>query len=116
MVDDFRHYDPSLYPDMQARGFPLKQGFYYHGATHEQLCREGKVCSQQSGYYLKSKRHIFHGGKCKPAKEVALKYANYERLKNGLELLKELPENWPIPETWAGANKTPFTGPNPFIQ
>lgn len=112
--DDFEHYDPSLYPDFQARGFPLKQGFYYHGKTHEQLCREGNVCSQQSGYYVKSKRHIHHYGKTKPKAEVALKYFNYERLKNGQEPVKELPEGYAIPDTWAPGTKAKFEGPKPL--
>jgi hypothetical protein len=113
-VDDFEHYDPSLYPDYQARGFPLGQEFYYSGATHEQLCREGKVCSRVNGGYLKSKRHVFHYGKCKPTAEVALKYHNYDRLKNGLELVKELPPGFVIPETWAPGHKTKFEGPKPW--
>lgn len=111
--DDFDHYDPSLYPDFQARGFPLKQGFFYDGKTHEQLCREGKVCSQVNGAYLKSKRHIFHYGKTKPMEQVALKYHNYDRLKNGLETVTELPAGFVMPETWA-ATKAKFEGAKPW--
>jgi len=112
-VDDFQHYDPTLYPDYQARGFPLNQGFYYAGAIHEQLCRYGLVCSQ-AGDFSRSFLPLFHFGKCKPKREVALKYMNYDRIAHKLEPLMELPEDYVPPESWAPGNKKQFEGKMPW--
>ena len=115
-VDDFDHFDPSLYPDYQARGFPLQKGFHYEGTTHEQLCLDGKVCSQVEVYtpLIRTSYNLFHYGKVKPKAQVAFKYLNYDRLRNGLEPVPELPEDYPLPETWAPGTKKKFEGPKPL--
>lgn len=111
--DDFQHYDPSLAPDYQARGFMLNEGYAYSGKTHEQLTLNGALC-YQNGLCHASKLHIFHAGKVKDTRYVALKYLNYDRLRNGLEPVAELPEAYDIPATWAVGTKAKFEGPTPW--
>jgi hypothetical protein len=87
-VDDFDHYDPSLFPDFQARGFMLNEGYAYSGRTHEQLTFNGAVCSQ-NGMCCVSTLPIFHFGKCKPKAQVAFKYLNYDRRQEPKRSLRE---------------------------
>jgi hypothetical protein len=91
----------------------LNEGYAYSGRTHEQLTFNGAVCSQ-NGMCCVSTLPIFHFGKCKPKAQVAFKYLNYDRLKNGLEPVPELPEDYALPDTWAPGTKKKFEGEKPL--
>lgn len=115
-VDDFQHYVPDFWPDYQARAFPLGNGFHYCGELHEQLCARGMENPvSQTPLCHAADQPLFHYGKSKPTRDVALKYLNYERFKHKQSKLKELPADYVIPESWSlGANKIEFTGPRPI--
>lgn len=114
-VDDFHHWCPKFYPDLQCRAFPLNQGFNYQGKRHEQLCfmqNPGNVWQQRR--VQTAPQHIFHFGKAKPVADVTLKYLNYDRAYNGLPAVEKLPDGYVIPETFADGEKRKFEGESPI--
>lgn len=114
-VDDFQHWSPVFYPDLQARAFPLNQGFHYRGKMHEQLCFKDYDCTAWQAKRLhRAPQHIFHYGKSKPVAEVAFKYLNYDRAYQKLPLLDRLPDGYALPESFASGEKKRFEGEKPI--
>lgn len=96
IVDDFKHWDPSVFPDHQTRGMRLHKGMRYIGEIHEQQATaSGEIASREpSSIY--GGALIYHYGKCKPHSDLELKFTNYDRITSGLPTYAELPEGHPI--------------------
>lgn len=115
-VDDLYHFNPSFYPDYQARCFPLHSGFHYRGALHEQLFRntETQTAFQSGSCVPLPYIHIFHYGKCKPLADVWLKYENYRRFNSGEPPLASVPSGTKLPSTFSSGPRLFFHGERPL--
>lgn len=118
-VKDFDHYDPQGYPDHQGRVFRLGVGYRFRRKVHEGLYRWYSPLSEmrlKTGVYSDS-TPIFHYGRVLPAEVMLLKLHNYDRIKQGLEPIDELPEDEKVrigDGTWLWGQIAPFEQPHPL--
>lgn len=103
-VRDREHYDDTYYPDWQLRIFKLGIGYHYEGNIHESLHKGTEAVDPV--HLLRCP--IYHYGKCMPKEFLALKYMNYDKMKNGEELLKELPPNFNLDKSMFWRREIPF--------
>ena len=87
-------YNPTLYPDYQGRAFKLGVGYEYRGPIHEILYKknEAKCVWENAGFVASDDTPIYHYGRCKEPSAIWLRYRNYDRIKQGLEKIYEIPE------------------------
>lgn len=116
MVQDFDHWDPTLYPDYQRRVFKLGVGYRFRRPIHEGLYRPLSPLSEtrlRRGL-VSEDTPIYHYSRTKPRAELLLRFINYDRVQRGQTRLESLPEG----EDPAGAhlwNETDvFVGENPL--
>lgn len=100
LVRDFDHFDPHLYPDLQARVFKLGMGYHYEGRLHETLCASD---SRMSGGWrrrptpapgsVSPTTPIYHYGRTKSLNEILLRYHNYNLIARGRATVAVLPDH-----------------------
>jgi hypothetical protein len=116
-VCDFDHYDPTGYPDYQARVFRLGVGYRYRRRVHEGLFRRFSPVSDlrlRRGL-ISETTPIYHYGRLKTAAVMALKMHNYERIGRGEPPLDQLPQGYPMANDDAFWTEcVPFEGPHPL--
>ena len=88
------YYNPTLYPDYQGRAFKIGVGYEYRNPIHEILYKknEEKCVWENVGFVASDDTPIYHYGRCKDPKKIWLRYHNYERIKQGLDRLTDIPE------------------------
>ena len=92
LVNDFNHWDPSMYPDYQARVFRLGRGYHYRNPVHEMLyARAARRCELEKRDFARSdSTPLYHYGKTKPAAVVVSKLMQYEAIKTASTALDTL--------------------------
>lgn len=105
-----RRWRPDLYPDMQSRLFPLRNGWKYINALHETLSNDNQQALTTECRLV----HIYHYGYCQDPKKVWLRHENYRRLKIGEPELHEVPDGVEI-EDAITINAIPFRPPHPLL-
>lgn len=115
-IQDFNHYDPTVYPDYQCRFFRLNKGYHFKNRLHEMLHdAEGKPVFSWEGFYKEvNDCHIYHYSKILDRKKTVLKYINYDRLAKKQPPLEALPEGFDYTgaQLWNGIRE--FTNIHPL--
>jgi hypothetical protein len=95
---DDKHYNPTLYPDYQARVFLLNKGYKYRGNLHEGLYKKDNELSvfEEPNFKLSEDTSIFHYGRCKSKETIWLRYCNYGLIKQGLAKIDTIPQGMKI--------------------
>lgn len=115
-VQDFHHYDPTLYPDYQTRFFKLHQGYHFRNKVHEMLYQgndEPSVTEQHKNFIVPNV-NIYHYGRLKDKQKTILKYINYDRMMKGEEPLDAIPDgyDWENGKLWERLEE--YTKPHPL--
>lgn len=115
-VQDFNHYDPTVYPDWQCRFFRLNRGYYFKNKLHEMLHdKNGKAVMSNAKFYTKvPKHHIYHYSKIVDRKRSVLKYVNYDRMSAGKPMLDSLPPDFDYTGAKLWTKADPFTNFHPL--
>lgn len=115
-VRDYYHFDHTLYPDFQGRVFKLHQGFHYRNKVHEMLYKPDDdiaLMSRLDYRVVAAGCHLYHYSRCKSPESLWLKYANYDRLMKGEELIERIPDGTRVNLTDFWKSEVEFHGPQP---
>ena len=117
--EDRLHYSPYEYPDIQTRFYELHVGIHWRGKLHAStnvfdLFMDRGDNRPGMRYILYAPNiTIYHYEGIKPLGVRWLKWHNYERTRNDLPVVDEIPENATLP-TPPLKFVLPFTGPQPL--
>lgn len=116
MVKDFKHFDPSFFPDLQGRGFQLHKGYHWVGNIHEFLFKENNSYAALANpdKLVLPQCPIYHYGKCDKPEDLYIKYTNYDLRNKGLQPIKAVPEGVVINAESYYGHYRPFFGVHPL--
>lgn len=113
-IQDERHINSNLYPDLHVRIIPLHQGIEYRGVIHEvpYFKKDSKSISELGKSVIIPWMPIFHYGRLKSPNEIALHYQNMYATAHGKPRSDVLTSD--VPASYSHGPVIPYIGETPI--